>query len=142
MASVNKAIIVGKLGRDPEFSYLPKRKAVCAFDIATAETWIDNGERKEKTEWHRIKVWGKTAENCGKHLSKGKMVFIEEKLHTSQWVDKKSGEKRYATEIVAENVIFLSPSSESRNSDKSQTAPREFAEVSSCTNQSLDDVSY
>ncbi|RYZ90328.1 MAG: single-stranded DNA-binding protein [Proteobacteria bacterium] len=135
-------MLIGKLGRDPEFSFLPSGTAVCAFVVATSATWTEGGERKERTEGHKIKAWGKTAENCGKYLSKDKKVYIEGKLQTRQWDDKKSSEKRYATEIVAETVTFLTPASDSRSSDQARTSPREFAEVASSKHQSLDDLPF
>ena len=107
MASVNKVIIIGNLGADPELRYTPGGQAVCDLRIATSDQWTDkSGERKEQTEWHRIVVWGKQAENCSQYLSKGRQVYVEGRLRTRQW-DDKEGNKRYTTEIVAQTVQFL-----------------------------------
>lgn len=107
MASVNKVIIIGNLGQDPELRYTPTGTAVCTLNVATTEVRTDNGNRQEKTEWHRIVVWSKQAENCAKYLAKGRTVFVEGRLQTRSWDDQQSGQKRYATEIVAQNVQFI-----------------------------------
>lgn len=106
--SVNKVILVGRLGTDPELKYTPSGSSVCNFSIATSESWTDknSGQRNEKTEWHRIVVWGKQAELCNQYLSKGRQVFMEGKLQTRQWEDKE-GNKRYTTEVVCNQVQFL-----------------------------------
>ena len=107
MASVNKVILIGNLGADPEVRYTPGGTAVANFRIATNEVWNDkNGQRQERTEWHRIVVWGKTAENCGEYLAKGRPVYIEGKLQTREWTDKEN-RKNYTTEVVANQVTFL-----------------------------------
>lgn len=110
MASLNKAILIGNLGKDPEMRYTPSGAAVCNFSIATTERWKnkDNGQLEEKTEWHNIVVWGKQAENCKEYLAKGRMVYIEGRLQTRSWEDKE-GHKRYTTEVIAQTVQFLSP---------------------------------
>jgi single-strand DNA-binding protein len=107
MAGVNKVILVGRLGTDPEIRYTQQGSAVANFNIATSEAWTDkSGEKQEKTEWHRIVVWGKTAELCSQYLAKGRQIFVEGRLQTRQWEDKDGG-KRYTTEIVANTVQFL-----------------------------------
>jgi single-strand DNA-binding protein len=108
-ASVNKVIIIGNLGAKPELKYLPSGQAVCEMRIATTEKFggKDGGEKKEKTEWHRVKAWGKTGENCAQYLDKGRSVYVEGRLETRSWDDKESGKKMYATEIVATSVQFL-----------------------------------
>lgn len=107
MSGVNKAIIIGNLGSDPELKYTPSGQAVANFSIATTETFNDaQGQRQDRTEWHRIVVWGKQAETCGRYLSKGRQVFVEGKIQTRQWEDR-DGNKRYTTEIVARDVRFL-----------------------------------
>ncbi|MCU0561389.1 MAG: single-stranded DNA-binding protein [Desulfobacterales bacterium] len=108
MAGINKVIIVGNLGRDPEVSYVPSGAAVAKFSVATSETWKDKstGEKKERTEWHRIVAWDKLGEICGKYLAKGRQVYVEGKLQTRSY-DDKDGVKRYVTEIVAQDVQFL-----------------------------------
>jgi len=107
MASVNKVILVGNLGRDPELRYIPSGQAVANFTLATNERWRDkDGNNQERTEWHRIVVWGKSAENCAQFLQKGRSVYIEGKLQTQEWEDK-DGNKRRTTEVVAQTVQFL-----------------------------------
>jgi len=107
MASVNKAIILGNLGRDPELRHTPGGKAVCTLRIATNEVWTDqSGERQERTEWHTVVVWGRQAENCNQYLKKGRSVYIEGRLTTRKWQDK-DGKDRYSTEIVADRVQFI-----------------------------------
>lgn len=107
MSGVNKVILVGRLGNDPEIRYTQQGTGVANFSIATSENWTDkSGERQEKTEWHRIVVWGKAAENCSQYLGKGRQVYIEGRLQTRQWEDKE-GQKKYTTEVVANTVQFL-----------------------------------
>jgi single-strand DNA-binding protein len=108
MASVNKVILIGNLGAKPELKYLPSGQAVCELRLATNEVFNDkNNQRQERTEWHRIVVWGKTGENCAQYLDKGRSVYVEGRLQTRSWDDKNTGEKRYMTEIVANQVTFL-----------------------------------
>ena len=108
MASVNKVILVGNLGRDPELRYTQGGSAVTNFTLATNEKWRDKeGNNQERTEWHRIVVWGRSAENCAQYLQKGSSVFIEGRLQTREWEDK-DGNKRSTTEINALSVQFLS----------------------------------
>ncbi|RZA24445.1 MAG: single-stranded DNA-binding protein [Proteobacteria bacterium] len=106
MASVNKVLLIGKLGRDPEMRHTPSGQGVCTLNIATTETWNDNGNKQERTEWHRVTVWGKQGENCAKYLAKGRSVYVEGRLQTRSW-DDKDGQKRYSTDIVATTVQFL-----------------------------------
>jgi single-strand DNA-binding protein len=108
MAGINKAILIGRLGSDPEVRYTPSGVAVANFNIATSEEWKDkdSGEKKERTEWHRIVAWRKLGEICGEYLSKGRQVYIEGRIQTRSWEDK-DGNKRYTTEIVATDVQFL-----------------------------------
>jgi single-strand DNA-binding protein len=106
MASVNKVILVGNLGKDPELKYINSGQAVANFSLATNEKWKDkDGNNQEKTEWHNIVVWKKQAENCAQFLKKGRSVYIEGKIQTREW--EKDGEKKYMTEIVAHHVQFL-----------------------------------
>src|SRR5437867_682331 len=107
MASVNKVILIGNLGRDPEVRYTQGGTAVANFTLATNEVWTDKGgERQERTEWHRIVVWGKQAEIVREHLTKGKQVYIEGSIQTRQW-DDREGNKRQTTEIKALRVVML-----------------------------------
>ena len=106
---LNKVFLMGNLGRDPEVRYTQGGAAVANFSIATNERWTDkNGQQQEKTEWHKIVVWGKTAELCGQYLKKGRQAFIEGRLQTREWTDKQNA-KQYTTEIVATNVQFIGP---------------------------------
>jgi len=106
MGSVNKVILVGNLGADPELKYTPSNRAVCNLRIATTDVFKDKGgQRQEKTEWHRITVWGDQAENCSKYLQKGRSVYIEGRLQTRSY--DKDGQKHYATDVVADRVVFL-----------------------------------
>ena len=107
MAGVNKAILIGNLGRDPELRYTQNGQAVVNFTLATSERWTDKtGEKQERTEWHRIVAWGKTGELCAEYLSKGRNVYIEGRIQTREWEDKE-GAKRWTTEINAQTVQFL-----------------------------------
>ena len=108
MASVNKVILIGNLGRDPETRYLPSGDAVTNISIATTEKWRDKGgEQQEHTEWHRISFFGKTAEIAGEYLKKGSPVYIEGRIRTRKWQDKETGQDRYSTEIVADRMQLL-----------------------------------
>jgi single-strand DNA-binding protein len=106
-ASVNKVIIIGNLAAKPEMKHLPSGTSVAEMRIATNETWTKDGQKQEKTEWHRVVVWGKLAENCTQYLDKGRSVYVEGKIQTRSWDDKNTGEKKYMTEIVANHVVFL-----------------------------------
>lgn len=107
MASVNKVILIGNLGRDPELRYTKSGQAVANFSLATNERWKDkDGQSQERTEWHRIVTWGKTAELCAQYLAKGRTTYLEGRLQTREYEDK-DGIKRYTTEVVAQNVTFL-----------------------------------
>jgi single-strand DNA-binding protein len=108
MASINKVILIGHLGRDPEVRYTQDGTAVANFTMATSEKWKDKatGERRERTEWHRIVAWRRLGEICGEYLSKGKQVYIEGSLQTREWQDQ-DGNKRWTTEIVARDMQML-----------------------------------
>lgn len=107
MAGVNKAILIGNLGRDPELRYTQNGQAVVNFTLATSENWTDkSGQRVDRTEWHRIVAWGKTGELCAQYLSKGRTVYVEGRIQTRDWEDK-DGNKRQTTEINAQTVQFL-----------------------------------
>jgi single-strand DNA-binding protein len=112
--SVNKAILVGRLGKDPETRYTPSGQGVCNFNLATDESFKDrNGERQKRTEWHRIVLWGKLAEIAQQYLKKGSLVYIEGRIQTRQWDDKNTGQKRYSTEIVGSTMKMLGSKGES-----------------------------
>jgi len=105
--SVNKVILLGRLGQNPEVRNTPSGASVANFSLATNETWMDkNGQKQERTEWHRIVVWGKLADLCGQYLSKGRQAYVEGRLQTRQWQDK-DGQTKYTTEVQAQTVQFL-----------------------------------
>ena len=107
MASVNKVILIGNLGRDPEVRYTPSGTAVANFTLATTEVWTNkDGEKQSHTEWHRIVAWRRLGEICGEYLSKGKQVYIEGRIRTNEWEDQE-GNKRRTTEIEAQNMQML-----------------------------------
>jgi len=107
MGSVNKVILVGNLGRDAELRYTPGGAAVATSNMATTEVWNDkSGQRQEKTEWHRVVLWGKSAESLAEYLTKGKQIYVEGRLQTRQW-DDKDGNKRYTTEIRGDRIVLL-----------------------------------
>ncbi len=109
MASVNKVILVGNLGRDPEVRYSPDGAAVCNLSLATTSSWKDKatGEKREETEWHRVVMYSRLAEIAGEYLKKGRSVYIEGRLKTRKWQDKDTGADRYSTEIIADQMQML-----------------------------------
>ncbi len=118
--SVNKVILLGRLGQDPEVKHTPSGAVVCSFSMATSETWNDKaGQKQEKTEWHRIVVWGKLAELCGQYLAKGRQAYVEGRLQTRSW-DGKDGQKRYTTEVNANTVQFIGGAAQTSNSNTHQ----------------------
>lgn len=123
MASVNRVILIGNTGRDPELRYAPNGSAVCNFPIATTTEWKDKatGEKKKETEWHRIVTYNKLAEIAGEYLKKGREVYIEGRLKTRKWQDKETGADRYSTEIIADQMQMLGP----RNTEQSGNAPEQ-----------------
>lgn len=115
MSGVNKVIIIGRLGADPEVKTVTSGQTVARLSLATSETWNNaEGKKQERTEWHRVVVWGKLAELCGKYLSKGRQVYLEGRIQTRSWEDK-DGQKRYTTEVVANQIQFLGGASEPRD---------------------------
>jgi single-strand DNA-binding protein len=119
VGSVNKVILVGNLGADPELKYTPSNKALCNLRIATTEVFKDkSGQKQEKTEWHRVTVWGDTAENAAKYLAKGRSVYVEGRLQTRSY--DKDGQKHYATDVVADKVVFLGGGERSESSGGQQ----------------------
>jgi single-strand DNA-binding protein len=107
MASINKVILIGNLGKDPDLRFMPNGDAVCNFSIATTEGWKDkNGQKQEKTEWHNIVIYRKLAEVAGEYLKKGRPVYLEGRLQTRKWQDKE-GQDRYTTEVVCDTMQML-----------------------------------
>lgn len=139
MASgINKVILIGRLGGDPEVRYTSNGGAVANFNIATNEAWTDkSGQKQEKTEWHRIVAFGKLGELCGQYLSKGRQSYVEGRLQTREWIDKE-GQKRYTTEIVAQTVQFLGSAGErSTSTSSSDFAPQQVEPVATEKNDSF-----
>lgn len=131
MASVNKVILVGSLGRDPETKYLPDGAAVTNISIATSDTWKDKaGVKQERTEWHRIAFFGKLAEIAGEYLKKGSQVYVEGALRTRKWKDK-DGQERYTTEIIADRMQMLGGKSASTEKPAKKDGADHFADMDS-----------
>ena len=121
--SVNKVILIGNLGSDPELKYTPSGAAVTNFNVATNEIWNDkDGNKQERTEWHRVVLWRKLAEIAGEYLKKGSKVYLEGRLQTRSWEDK-DGVKRYTTEVVADNMTMLDAKGEGGSSSVSSAPP-------------------
>lgn len=141
--SLNKVILIGRLGKDVELKCTPNGNAVANFTIATNENWVDkNNQKQEKTEWHRIVVWGKTAENCNNYIAKGSQVYVEGKLQTRTW-DDKNGQKQYITEIVANNIQFLdSLGDKSKNEKKQSDILDQNYNFEYDTNFTVDDIPF
>jgi len=155
MGSVNKVILIGNLGADPELKYTPSSRPLCNLRIATTDVYKDkSGQKQEKTEWHRVTVWGDQAENCNKYLAKGRSVYVEGRLQTRTY--DKDGQKHYATDIVADRVVFLGSGggagagegrSEGRGkpggfSGRSDSGPTEDADAGPSTPASDDDIPF
>jgi len=123
MAGVNKVILIGNLGADPELRYTSNGTAVANFRIATTERWTNpNGEKEERTEWHRIVAFGRQGEICGEYLAKGKQVYVEGRLQTRNWEDK-DGNQRYTTEIIANRVLMLGPAGRESSFQEKEEPP-------------------
>jgi len=123
MSGFNRVFLIGNLGKDPEVKFTPGGQAVANFTVATNESWTDKaGVKQERTEWHRIVAWGKTAELCGEYLTKGRQCHIEGKIQTREW-NNKEGVKQYTTEIVASSVLFLSDGSKRDDGTKTPRGP-------------------
>lgn len=123
MASVNKVILVGNLGKDPEVRYMPSGDAITNITLATTDSWKDkNGEKQEKTEWHRVAFFGRLAEIAGEYLKKGSQVYVEGRLQTRKWQDKE-GQDRYTTEIIADRMQMLGSRSGGGNYEVQDKAP-------------------
>lgn len=120
MSGLNKVMLIGNLGKDPEVRFTPGGAAVANFTIATNESWVDKeGQKQERVEWHRIVVWGKPAEACGEYLSKGRQVYVQGRLQTREWSNKE-GVKQYTTEVIADpvgGVLFLSNGDKQKKSE-------------------------
>jgi single-strand DNA-binding protein len=121
--SVNKVILIGNLGKDPEVKYTPSGTAVAKFSLATNERYKDKGgEWQDRTEWHNVVAWQRLAEIVGEYVKKGSKLYIEGRLQTSSWDDKESGQKRYKTEVIASDLVLLSGRGEGEGSGRSRGA--------------------
>ena len=144
MGSVNKVIIIGNLGKDAEIRYTASGTAVSTFSLATTDVWTDKaGQRQEKTEWHRVVLWGKAAESLGEYLVKGKQVYVEGRLQTRQW-DDKDGNKRYTTEIRADRIVLLGGKGGARRDDETRPTgrPAQPAEPAPVVELTEDDIPF
>lgn len=143
MAGVNKVILVGNLGRDPELRYTKNGQAVANFSLATTESWNSReGGREERTEWHRIVAWAKTAELCAQYLSKGRTVYVEGQLRTREWEDRE-GNKRQTTEVHAQTVQFIGGrGGAGRSADSEQRSGEGFGEPGRGGGPADDDIPF
>ena len=133
--SVNKVILVGRLGQDPEVRYTQGGTAVANLRLATDETWKDqSGEKQQRTDWHRVVAWSKLAEICGQYLSKGRLIYVEGRLQTRSWEDRE-GNKRYTTEVRADNMVMLG----GRSEEGQATPPAQPAAASGSDSGTSDD---
>lgn len=137
MAGVNKVILVGNLGNDPEVKYMPSGDAIANISVATMDKWKDKatGEQREATEWHRVVFFGKLAEIVGQYLKKGSAIYVEGKIKTEKYTDKKDGIERYATKIIADSMQMLGDAKGSRSEDQS-APPQQRTQQSAPRNQS------
>jgi single-strand DNA-binding protein len=144
MGSVNKVILVGNLGRDVELRQTPGGAAVATLNLATTEVWNDrNNQRQEKTEWHRVIVWGKQAESLQEYLTKGKQIYVEGRLQTRQW-DDKDGNKRYTTEIKTDRITLLGGTGRGFGAGTTEraTAPSGIADATPMDQITDDDIPF
>jgi single-strand DNA-binding protein len=145
MSSVNKVILLGRLGQDPELKNTPSGQSVCNFSIATTESWNDksSGQKQERTEWHRVVVWGKLAEISNQYLAKGRQAYVEGKIQTRSWEDDK-GNKRYSTEILAKDIVFVGSNSEKNDALKDAHNKNESGDynVKTDANFASDDIPF
>lgn len=145
MSSLNKAMIIGRLGQDPEVRYTQSNTAVATLSVATTERYKDrNGEQQERTEWHRVVAWGRLAEICQEYLKKGSLAYFEGPIQTNQWEDK-DGQKRYTTEIKALNMQMLDSRGDSGMSGSNSSSPSkqvQTAEIDSSFDDMDDDLPF
>ena len=136
---LNKAMIIGNLGADPEVRYTKSGEPVANLSVATNEKWTDkSGQKQERTEWHKVTVWGKQAESCEKYLTKGRRVYVEGRIQTRDWEDK-DGNKRYTTEIVAHTVTFLGGESAGGGGGRPARSPQGQPQEDPFADNSFDD---
>jgi single-strand DNA-binding protein len=153
MSSLNKCLIIGRIGRDPEMRYMPDGSAICNFSVATSETWKDKttGEKKEATTWHNVVMHRKLAEIAGQYLKKGGLVYIEGRLQTRKWQDKTSGHDRYSTEIIADEMKMLggkpgdgqdAPAAQEDSGSKAPSQPRQAQQKPSSFEDMEEDIPW
>ena len=142
--SVNKVILVGRLGKDPEMKSTPSGMSIAQFSIATDEKFTDrSGEKQERTEWHNIVAFNKLAEICGQYLRKGKLVYIEGSIRTNSWEDKESGQKKYRTEIIANQMQMLDRKGDDEGSGGGySSASRSSSSTASATMEDDEEVPF
>jgi len=139
MASVNKVILIGNLGRDPEVRYTADGRAIANLNVATTEKWTKDGEKQEKTEWHRVSMFGRQAEIAGEYLKKGSAAYFEGRLQTRKWTDKE-GQDRYTTEIVADRMQMLGSRSGGTTATMPEDGPPSEKPASSAPAGGIDDL--
>ena len=137
MGSVNKVILVGNLGRDAEVKVTASGQSVASFSIATTETWTKDGEKKEKTEWHRIVLWGRQADTLQPYLTKGKQIYVEGRLETRNW--EKDGQKHYTTEVKADRIVLLGGGRGGERGDRGDRSEPGYADPLASTAPITDD---
>ena len=142
MAGVNKVILIGNLGKDPEIRYTPQGAAVCNFSLATSRAWKDkDGNKKEETDWHNIVAFGKLAEICGEYLSKGRQVYIGGRIQTRSW-DDKDGNKKYTTEIIADEMQMLGPKAAAKGGEQGKAEPAQDSGSGNAPPSDMEDVPF
>jgi single-strand DNA-binding protein len=135
---VNKVILVGNVGKDPEVKYTPSGIAVAKLSLATNERFKDkSGEWQERTEWHNMVAWQRLAEIVGEYVAKGDKLYIEGRLHTSSWDDRQSGEKRYKTEVIAEDIVLLGGRNGAREMEPDRGAASGYHDPSEITDEDI-----
>ncbi|MBC7201900.1 MAG: single-stranded DNA-binding protein [Pusillimonas sp.] len=141
MASVNKVILVGNLGRDPEVRYSPDGVAICNISLATTSQWKDknSGEKREETEWHRVVFYNRLAEIAGEYLKKGRAVYVEGRIKTRKWQDKETGQDRYSTEIIADQMQMLGGNDSQGESSNQQRPPTRAPQAPAANLSDLDE---
>ena len=139
---LNKVMLIGRLGKNPELKYTQGGSPVCSFSIATDENWKDAaGEKQQRTTWHAIVAWNKLAEICGQYLEKGKLIYVEGKIQIREWEDKEGG-KRKTTEIVINNMTMLSSPNANSGSEKKKPVTNQPETTSNETTQDDDDIPF
>ena len=138
---INKVTLIGRIGKEIELKYLPNGTAVTQLSLATEEKWMKDGQKQSRTEWHRVNVFGKTAEHCNQYLKKGSLIFVEGKIQTRSW--EKENVKHYSTEIVAQLIKFLDTKKEGGNAAPGQqSAPEENYQIETNASFAADEIPF